>query len=95
MFGEMLPQNRRRVLSLGKNGSAGMNCGGAVRQRDRDQHHDRAINHIPDLSRPNQTAQQWQINVDNWNITFGFRSRTPGGRSSFSRDGSSTSCSKQ
>ena len=84
MFGEILAgQNGDVYYSLGKNGSAGMNVGWA--QSDSGI----AINTFLTYLDPNQNrCNNWQINVDNWNITFGFRSRHPGGAQFVLPDGS-------
>ena len=80
MFGEILAgQNGDVYYSIGKNGSAGFNTGWA----QTDSGVAMGVTIVPintflTYLDPNQNrCNQWQINVDNWNISFGFRSRHP------------------
>ena len=80
MFGEILAgQNGDIYYALGRNGSAGMNAGWA--QTDSGIAINTTtvpINTFLTYLDPNQNrCLNWQINVDNWNISFGFRSRHP------------------
>jgi len=91
MFGELLAgQNGDVYYSLGKNGSAGMNTGWA--QSDSGIAINDTIvpiNTFLTYLDPNQNrCNNWQTNVDNWNITFGFRSRHPSGAQFVFADGS-------
>ena len=91
MFGELLcGQNGDVYYSIGKNGSAGMNCGWA--QSDSGICINTTIvpiNTFLTYLDPGQNrCQNWQINVDNWNITFGYRSRHPNGAQFVFADGS-------
>ena len=91
MFGEILAgQNGDVYYSIGKNGSAGMNCGWA--QSDSGIAINTTIvpiNTFLTYLDPSQNrCNQWQINVDNWNISFGFRSRHASGAQFVFADGS-------
>jgi prepilin-type N-terminal cleavage/methylation domain-containing protein len=90
MLGEILPgQNGDVYYSLGLNGSAGMNAGWA--QTDSGICINTTtvpINTFLTYLDPNlNRCLNWQTNVDNWNITFGFRSKHPQGANFVLADG--------